>query len=182
MLTGIAHQDLEFVVHSRKYLGFQKLSLRIWSLQNESFDTRFHTEGLPKLLFFSVKTCGASISNNCTYIQNPNYPSSESTGTSCSFSISPLSADICQLRLDFDNFDITETSPATGTCVDTFDVTSGSSRDYYALCGTLTGQHIYVETGRKTSTQTLAFTIATTSTVATWRIKVNQIECYSTSK
>ena len=84
--------------------------------------------------------------------------------------------------MDFDNFDITETSPADGTCVDTFDVTSGSSRDYYALCGTLTGQHIYVETGRKTSTQTLAFTIATTSTVATWRIKVNQIECYSTSK
>merc|ERR1711993_113977 len=131
---------------------------------------------------FTVKTCGASISNNCTYIQNPNYPSSESTGTSCSFSISPLSADICQLRLDFDNFDITETSPATGTCTDTFDVTSGSSRDYFALCGTLTGQHMYVETGRATTDQVAKFTIGTASTVATWRIKVNQIECSSTSK
>jgi len=131
---------------------------------------------------FTINTCGATVSNNCSYIQNPNYPSSESTGTSCSFSVSPLSADICQLRLDFDNFDITETSPADGTCVDTFDVTSGSSRDYYALCGTLTGQHVYIETGRKTSDQTLAFTIATTSTVATWRVKVNQVECYSTSK
>ena len=86
------------------------------------------------------------------------------------------------MRLDFDNFDLTETSPAAGTCVDTFDVTSGSSRDYYALCGTLSGQHIYVETGRTTSDQTLAFTIATASTVATWRIKVNQLTCFSSAK
>merc|ERR1712141_244060 len=99
---------------------------------------------------FTVNTCGATVANNCSYIQNPNYPSSESSG-GCSFNISPLNADVCQLRLDFDNFDITETAPITGACTDTFDVTSGSSRDYFALCGTLTGQHMYVETGRATT-------------------------------
>ena len=130
---------------------------------------------------FRVNTCGATVTNNCTYIQNPAYPSSESSG-SCSFSVQPLNSDICQLRLDFDNFDLTETSPVVGSCVDTFDVTSGSSRDYFSLCGTLTGQHMYMETGRKTTDQTLSFTIATTSTVATWRIKVNQISCFSLSK
>ena len=130
---------------------------------------------------FRVNTCGATVTNNCTYIQNPAYPSSESSG-SCSFSVQPLNSDICQLRLDFDNFDLTETSTNVGTCVDTFDVTSGSSRDYFSLCGTLTGQHMYMETGRKTTDQTLSFTIATTSTVATWRIKVNQISCFSLSK
>jgi len=130
---------------------------------------------------FTVNTCGATVTNNCTYIQNPAYPSSESSG-SCSFSVQPLNSDICQLRLDFDNFDLTETSTNVGTCVDTFDVTSGSSRDYFSLCGTLTGQHMYMETGRKTTDQTLSFTIATTSTVATWRIKVNQISCFSLSK
>ena len=89
--------------------------------------------------FDRVNTCGATVSNNCSYIQNPNYPSSESSD--CSFSITPLNADICQIRLDFDNFDITETTPIVGTCVDSFDVTSGSSRTYYTLCGTLSGQH-----------------------------------------
>ena len=89
---------------------------------------------------YRITTCGATVPNNCSYIQNPNYPSSESSGD-CSFNISPLNADVCQLRLDFDNFDITETAPITGACTDTFDVTSGSSRDYFALCGTLTGQH-----------------------------------------
>ena len=34
-----------------------------------------------------------------------------------------------------------ETSPTAGTCVDSFDITSGSSRDYYTLCGTLSDQH-----------------------------------------
>ena len=149
--------------------------------------------------FDRVNTCGATVSNNCSYIQNPNYPSSESSD--CSFSITPLNADICQIRLDFDNFDITETTPIVGTCVDSFDVTSGSSRTYYTLCGTLSGQHskflvetlrsnfnqqwlflVYVETGRATTDHVAKFTIGTTSTVATWRIKVNQIECSSTSK
>jgi len=93
-----------------------------------------------------------------------------------------MSSDICQLRLDFQNFDLTETAPIDGTCVDNFDITSGSSRDYFKLCGTLSGQHMYVETGRATTDQVATFTIGATSTVATWRVKVNQIECHSTSK
>ena len=80
------------------------------------------------------------ISNNCTYIQNPGYPSAYTTAGSCQYSVAPINSDICQLRLDLDVFDIAETT-TTGACVDTFDVTTGSSRDYYALCGTLTGQH-----------------------------------------
>lgn len=52
-----------------------------------------------------------------------------------------MNSDICQLRLDLDAFDLAEDATPTGDCIDTFDVTTGSSRDYYALCGTLTGQH-----------------------------------------
>jgi len=130
---------------------------------------------------YLVSDCSSSITKNCTYIQNPSYPSSYTTSGACAYNIAPISADICQLRLDLDNFDITETS-TTGACVDSFGVTTGSSRTYYDLCGTLSGQHIYLETARQTTNQVLTFTIATTSTVATWRIKVSQIECYSTSK
>jgi len=126
--------------------------------------------------------CSSSITSNCTYIQNPSYPTSYTTSGACAYNVKPISSDICQLRLDLDNFDLTETV-ATGTCVDSFTVTTGSSRTYYTLCGTLSGQHIYLETARKTTDQILTFTIAgATTTVATWRIKVSQIECYSTSK
>ena len=122
---GTALPDSEFVVYSRKI-----------------FQVHFYLmfQSPYKVFHYRITTCGATVPNNCSYIQNPNYPSSESSGE-CSFNISPLNADVCQLRLDFDNFDITETAPITGACTDTFDVTSGSSRDYFALCGTLTGQH-----------------------------------------
>jgi len=130
---------------------------------------------------FLESTCGSTISNNCTYIQNPGYPSAYTTAGSCQYSVAPINSDICQLRLDLDVFDIAETT-TTGACVDTFDVTTGSSRDYYALCGTLTGQHLYLETARSTASQVLSFTVATSSGSATFRIKVSQVECSSISK
>ena len=88
---------------------------------------------------FLISSCGSTADQNCTYIQNPSYPSSYSTSGTCSYSIQPVNSEICQLRLDMDLFDITETT--VGACTDSFDVTVGSSRAYYTLCGTLTGQH-----------------------------------------
>ena len=84
-------------------------------------------------------------------------------------------------RLDFDTFDLTDTA-STGACVDSFGVTVGSSRVYQSLCGTNSGEHVYLETGRATTAQKLTFTLGATSTVAQWRVKVSQIECSATWK
>ena len=89
-------------------------------------------------LYSRVSSCSSTVTNNCTYIQNPSYPSSYSTSGSCEYNITPLSSDICQLRLDMDNMDLTDTD---GACTDSFEVTSSSSRVYPTLCGTLSGQH-----------------------------------------
>ena len=68
----------------------------------------------------------------------------------------------------------------TGNCdVDTLAFTTSSSRNYRNLCGTNTGQHIYIETGREITAQTLAFTIAAASTGSSWKIKISQIECFA---
>jgi len=110
---------------------------------------------------FLKSACGSTVTNNCTYITNPSYPSSYTTTTECAYSVTPLSSDICNLRLDLDSFDAAEVS-TTGACTDTFAITSSSSLSYYKLCGTLTGQHLYIETARSTSNTKLAFTPATT--------------------
>ena len=55
------------------------------------------------------------------------------------FQDSALFSDICQLRLDFDNFDITETT--AGVCTDSLGFTTQSSQNPQDLCGTLTGMH-----------------------------------------
>jgi len=126
---------------------------------------------------FTISTCGTGITQNCTYITNPSYPSTYTTAGTCTHSVTPLNADICQLRLDFDNFDITEVTD--GLCTDSFAISGQSGQNPQNLCGTLTGQHIYVENARSTSATTLQFTIVTGGT---WKVKVSQIECYSTSR
>jgi len=126
---------------------------------------------------FTLSTCGSTVSQNCTYIQNPSYPTTFSTTGSCAYSVTPLSSDICQLRLDFDNFDITDAS--TGVCTDSFTAAGPTGSNPMDLCGTNTGMHLYVEQGRSTTPTTLTFTIATGGT---WKIKVSQIECSSLAR
>ena len=53
-------------------------------------------------------------------------------------------SDICQLRLDFDFFDLTEsttTGSTYGACLDSFTMTGPTGRNPMNLCGTLTGMH-----------------------------------------
>merc|ERR1711981_1433880 len=127
---------------------------------------------------FTVSTCGSSVTKNRTYIQNPSYPTTYTTTGSCSYTVTPINSEICQLRLDFDNFAISYGS-TTGLCTDSFAMTGPSGQNPLNLCGTLTSQHIYIENPRSTSTTTLAFTIATGGT---WKIKVSQIECYNLNR
>lgn len=130
---------------------------------------------------FKKTSCGSTITKNCTYIQNPGYSSAYTTSGSCSYSVTPLSSSICQMRLDFKKF--ATTIATSGTCTDSFDITGPSNTNSLSvLCGTLTGQHIYFENARSTTSSTLAFTIATTTTGATFNIKVSQISCSSSYK
>merc|ERR1712241_366087 len=100
---------------------------------------------------FSMSACASTITQNTSYITNPTYPTAmtATSDTTCAYTVTPLSTDICQLRLDFVDFDLGDAG--TGACTDTLVVTSGSGRTYPTLCGTLTGQHLYTETGCVTS-------------------------------
>merc|ERR1719278_1566463 len=128
---------------------------------------------------FTLSSCGSSVSQNCTYIQNPSYPTSYTTTGTCAFSVTPLSSEICQLRLDFTNFDIVETT--VGVCTDSLTIAGPTGRNPMDLCGTLTGMHVYVEQGRSTTATTLTFTTASTSGI-TWKARVSQIECSSLAR
>jgi len=122
-------------------------------------------------------TCGSTVSQNCTYVQNPSYPTKYTTTGSCKWTVNPINDAICQLRLDFNNFDLTDAS--TGICTDSLTIGGPTGRNPMDLCGTATNQHIYVEQGRSTTATTLTFTIATGGT---WKMKVTQIECYNLAR
>jgi len=144
-------------------------------------------------------SCGSSISENNTY-----WESGGSESGSCDVTICPCSDNICQLRLDFDTFTITgpstlttstvkiisgvvagdgkEASGASQCSTDLFSVTNPGGSTPPAICGTNTGEHMYVDSS--TACNKLNMLLGTTAvgtTLATrsWTIRVTQLECGS---
>merc|ERR1712141_547218 len=132
-------------------------------------------------------TCGTSISTNTTYIRNPNYPSSytASSASTCTYTFSKVSDDICQLRLDFQTFSGFATSTTAGSCYDTLAVAGQTGVDPPSICGTNTGYHMYTEFGA-TSTDTITMTLTYGSsgltTAKTFNILARQISCTASYK
>eukprot|EP00093_Oithona_nana_P006559 06559.XXX_116884_118935_1 [CDS] Oithona nana genome sequencing. len=122
------------------------------------------------------------VNYNDTYLQNPDYPSAYSETNSISYTINKVDKDICWLRLDFETF--TTVGPSTtletggGECVDklTFTVTSG--QQIPELCGTLTGQHMYIEVGNDDSDKVdMNMQFTNSDTTRKWDIKIAQLLC-----
>lgn len=131
---------------------------------------------------FIVTDTSTTINQNCTYIQNPSFPSVYSSETALAYTINKCSCDVCSVRLDFETF--TTAGPALttevtgGVCVDSFVVSGTSGLSSPVICGSNTDQHIYMEMGSGCSdTATLVFTFAGTSTIRTWEIKATQVKC-----
>merc|ERR1712014_101905 len=121
----------------------------------------------------SKSACGDTVSTNTTYIRNPGYPSTytpSSTG-SCAFTISKISSDICQLRLDFQTFSGFATTTPIGACSDYMTAAGQTGKDPPSICGTNTDYHMYVEFGA-TSTDTISITntYGSTTTAKTFNI------------
>merc|ERR1719510_408423 len=143
--------------------------------------------------------CGATSSENCTYFENTAVADGGCVGIICK-----ASTDICQIRLDFNEFVVTGPSTSTqsiglqlngavvhaggkafstaGTCrTDTFSV--GGAPSVPVLCGTLTGDHVYFDASDDCHDLNVSVGqsgIGTTE-VATrkFNIKVTQISCTS---
>jgi len=143
------------------------------------------------------KSCGGGpLSQNNTYFTS----SARTAGASCSLEICRCSTDVCQLRLDFETFamanPVTSTAitvgPSTqgegsanriGNCdVDQFTVTVPGGRSPPVICGTNSGEHMYVPASEQCNILTGLFGSSSTSTTEAFTIKITQIECGSRTK
>ncbi|KAF2349274.1 CUB domain [Trinorchestia longiramus] len=88
-----------------------------------------------------TRTCGSTSAFRETTFTNPNYPSTEPANTgSCQLRITPLNDNICQLRLDFEEFTLGQPDNE-GVCDEDFlQVVAGAS-NIPTICGDNTGQH-----------------------------------------
>jgi len=134
----------------------------------------------------TLTACGGTVNQNITYVRNSRWPNGENTATAatCEYKITAIASSpaICQVRLDFATFAIKQ--PTTkGTCSSdtiTFKSPSGNGVALPKLCGTLTDQHMYIESGG--SSPAAEFTIKTSAVLdetRKWSIKVSQIPCHT---
>ena len=82
---------------------------------------------------FIVQTSGGSdtrVTNNITYIRSPGYPGTTTTSATYTHTITPISSSICQIRFDFETFQIegpTTTGTPLGDClIDTMTIKEAS--------------------------------------------------------
>ena len=107
-------------------------------------------EGYGVCCLFSIE-CGATSSENCTYIEETEVTS---LSAPCTYTICPCTTSVCRIKFDFEDF--TLAGPRTGTVTDTaspssngdaigdcltdrFSITGGIGTP--VICGTNTGQH-----------------------------------------
>ena len=94
---------------------------------------------LINIFFLVVKGCDDTTYENNTYFSSTNYASP------CVLKVCKLNANICQIRLDFDTFDIAQpessTTPIVTNCVDARFSTTSQGATMPILCGTNTGKH-----------------------------------------
>jgi len=128
------------------------------------------------------KTCGESTSQNGTYFQNKGYPATSDTVGSCELTVHKSGSNVCQLRLDFDKFVISQPEATDHVCVDDQFIVSGG-QPIPAICGVNTGQHMYVDMGWDSNTP-VKLTVVTSGAASSrsFSIKVTQIDCSSPSK
>jgi len=138
---------------------------------------------------FTTVTAAGEIKNNVTYIQNVGFPTAvlgtaPVTAATRAFTVKG-GANICQVRFDFEAATVFQ-GPTAGACAgDAITVTQTSTtigNGFTNLCGTLSGQHIYVENDGANPAATLNIATSDTALARTWKILVRTIECDSPAK
>ncbi|KDR14260.1 hypothetical protein L798_10568 [Zootermopsis nevadensis] len=124
-----------------------------------------------------LATCGQNTKENCTYFVNQGYPGPYDGTGSCQLTINKAHPDICQFRLDFDQFSIAGPESIDHICNnDQFIVAGGNPTS--AICGINTGNHMYIDAGvGNTNPVTLNFVTSGLSFPRNWKIKICQIPC-----
>nr|CAG4643746.1 EOG090X01OT [Lepidurus arcticus] len=120
-----------------------------------------------------ITKCGQTTNKNCTYFQNPGTSTvGYSSAGQCMINIQKCSDDICQLRVDFMTFTISQNEPHDNKCLlDTFTV-SGASNNVPAIC-------VYLDAMPGTNAWSLGFILSGTNMTRYWNLKMSQIPCDS---
>ncbi|XP_063911375.1 uncharacterized protein LOC135128394 [Zophobas morio] len=126
-----------------------------------------------------VATCGSTIRENGTYFVQGGYPNQYDGTGSCQVTLVKSHPDVCQYRLDFDQFILMGPETTNNICNNDQFIVSGGN-PVPPICGTNTGNHLYVDAGTGTSNPvTLSVVTSGPMFPRNWKIRISQIPCSS---
>jgi hypothetical protein len=140
---------------------------------------------------FSFKpdsTRKSSIKKKVAYLQNLNFPENDIGLVDQTFSLVPINENICQIRLDFNHFDLNGGLTSKIPCeMERFRIMSsrGNLMPFGDLCGSNSGQHLYLPVDDSEIAATIEITtiravlqnqIEEQSLGYLWNLKVTQVK------
>lgn len=130
---------------------------------------------------FMAYSCRETVHHNISYFVPPNYPTKEDQANVCPLKIA-YEPDICQIRLDFKEFDIL--GPKDGDCVDDLFVVMGGNSNHKVpvVCGENSHQHLYINVDTVEGPIELQMITGIATYERDWRIKISMIACESQYK
>jgi len=127
---------------------------------------------------FSVSAGGSTVSRNCSYIENP--ASLTTTFDPLEYTIKKVDNSICDIRLDFETFQIQGPADESQNCPDTLMITTNTAQQIPTICGQNMGEHMYIDVGTEATDEVkLNFAFQNAAATRSYSIKVNQIPCNS---
>ncbi|KAK3876938.1 hypothetical protein Pcinc_018312 [Petrolisthes cinctipes] len=124
-----------------------------------------------------TRSCNSATSLNNTYFTQPT--ATNNALGACTLTINRMNSNICQVRLDFINLELSQPD-FDGVCQDDFLTITGGVSPAPMLCGLNTGQHMYYDLDPKGGAVKVTVDRSIAASLAlTWTIKVSQISCDS---
>ncbi|CAL4070950.1 unnamed protein product, partial [Meganyctiphanes norvegica] len=121
------------------------------------------------------RSCSESSSFNNTYFEEP----ATLTNGACTLTLNRVNSNICQVRLDFIDLDLGEPD-MDGQCASDFFTVTGGTSTPPMICGSNTGQHMYVDVDPAGGPLKLTVDRTTaTNNNNNWNVKATQIPCSS---
>ena len=108
---------------------------------------------------------------------NPSFPRGENGTNTCQVTVDKDSQ-VCQLRLDLEEFELSQPDENGRCTTDSFMVRTTVGERLPMLCGHNKGQHLYVDMGRGSGNPVVLSVVTNGNEIARkWKIKISMIPC-----
>lgn len=127
------------------------------------------------------KSCHNATDDPVSYFVNPSYPNEDWDSSFCDFRVDIKNRNVCQVRLDLEEFSLRGPHKYLGSCRQDrliVSTTLPNGIGITELCGNNSGQHLYFPVDPKAGGSSVSLMMMTSqSSRYLWKVRITQIDC-----